>query len=71
MRVIDHVHALLEADNQNPALYFFDRLGNPIQGGNKTYNDIENSDGAGGLAGVDKNNNSNGEEDIAIHTEKR
>ena len=57
MRVIKHVHALVEADNQNPALYFFDRLGNPIQGGDKTDNDSDNSDGDGGLAGVDNNNN--------------
>ena len=57
MRVIDHVHALVESDNQNPALYFFDRLGNPTQGGDKTDNDSDNSDGAGGLVVVDKNNN--------------
>ena len=57
MRVIDHVHALVESDNQNPALYFFDRLGNPTQGGDKTDNDSDNSDGSGGLVVVDKNNN--------------
>ena len=28
--IIEHIHALANADDQNPALDFFDRLGNPI-----------------------------------------
>ena len=50
MRVIDHICALVEADNQNPALYFIDLLGNPIQGGDTPDNDSDNRDVAGGLA---------------------
>ena len=53
--IIDRVHALTDAEVQNPALDFFDRLGNPIPYGDTPDND--NEDGAGGLTGVEEYNN--------------
>ena len=49
-RIIDRMHALADADDQNPDLDFFDRLGNPIPYGNNLNNN--NEDYAGDLAGV-------------------
>ena len=54
-RVIDRVHALVDADNQNPTLDFFDRLGNPIPYGDTP--DDENDKDARYLAGVEEYNN--------------
>ena len=54
-RVIDRVHELSEADDRNPAIDFFDHLGNPIEDGD-TSND-DNKDDDGGLAGVENNKN--------------
>ena len=51
MRVIDHIHALAEADNQNPDLDFFDRLGNTIPYGDTP--DDKNETNAKDLAGVE------------------
>ena len=42
-RVIDRVHALIDADNQNPALDFFDRLGNTIPNGDTPHDKNENN----------------------------
>ena len=50
-RVIDPDHALADANNQNPALDLFDRLGNPIP--NSDTPDDENKNGAEDLTGVD------------------
>ena len=55
------MHALVEADDQNTALDFFDRLVNPIQYGDTSEDD--NKENAGGLAGVDNNNNEKEEEE--------
>ena len=52
MRVINRVHALADADNHNPALGFFYRLGNPIPYGDTP--DDNNEDDAGDLAGVEE-----------------
>ena len=52
---IDRVHALADADDQNPAFDFFDRLGNPIPYGNTP--DDNNEDDAGDIAGVEEYDN--------------
>ena len=49
------MYALADADEQNPALEFFDCLGNPIQDSD-TSND-KNEDNAGGLTGVEEFDN--------------
>ena len=49
-RIIDRVHALANADNQNPALDFFGRLGNTIPNGDTP--DNENKNDAKDLTGV-------------------
>ena len=54
-RVIDRVHALAEAGNQNTTLDLFDRLGNPIPNGD-TPND-ENENDAEDLIGVEEFDN--------------
>ena len=51
-RVIDCVHTLANADNQNLALNFFDRLGNPIPNGDTP--DDENEDNTKDLSGVEE-----------------
>ena len=55
MCVIDRVHALADADNQNLALDLFDRLGNPIPYGDTP--DNENEDYAKDLTGVEECDN--------------
>ena len=55
MCTIDCIHALADANNQNPAHDFFDRLGNPIPYGD-TPND-KNEDNAEDLAGVEECDN--------------
>ena len=55
MRGIDHIHALADADDQNPALDFFDPLGNTIPYGDTP--DDENEDDAEDLAGVEECDN--------------
>ena len=55
MCVIDRVHALADADNQNLALDLFDRLGNPIPYGDTPNN--ENEDYAKDLTGVEECDN--------------
>ena len=54
-RIIDRVHALANADNKNPALDFFDRLGNPIACGDTP--DDDNEDESGDLVGVEEYDN--------------
>ena len=54
-RIIDRVQALTNADDQNLALDFFDRLGNPIPYGDTP--DDENEDNAKDLAGVEEYEN--------------
>ena len=49
------MHALANADNQNPAHDFFDRLGNTIPYRDTPDND--NEDDAGDLTGVEEYNN--------------
>ena len=49
------VHVIADADNHNPALDFFERLGNPIPYCDTPGND--NKDDTGYLAGVEENNN--------------
>ena len=51
-RIIDCKHALANADDQNPALDLFDRLGNPIPYGD-TPNE-KHGDDAEDLAGVEE-----------------
>ena len=49
------MHALADADDQNPALYFFDHLGNPIPYGDTP--DDNNEEYVGYLVGVKECNN--------------
>ena len=49
------MHALADADDHNPALDFFDRLGNTIPYGDTPEND--NEDDAEDIAGVEECNN--------------
>ena len=54
-RVIDCVNALTDAENQNPALGFFDRIGNLIPNGDTS--DKENENDAKDLIGVEECDN--------------
>ena len=49
------MNAIADADNNNPALDFFDRLGNPIP--YRDTPDNKNEDDAGYLAGVEEYDN--------------
>ena len=56
--VINRVHELAKANNQNPALHFFDHLGSPLDNDDTP----EDDDNTSSLAGVEnENEDRNGE----------